>query len=355
MTSSFWFRKRVLLTGHTGFKGAWLAWWLNRLGADVTGYALPPPRDGRPNLSSLLKLEQYVRSTLGDIRAVASLEATVDECRPDIVFHLAAQALVRESYDNPAATFETNVVGTANVLDVVRKASSVGAIVVVTSDKCYQNVNGRRPHRETDPLGGSDPYSASKAAQEIVSEAYRMSYFQNGPLLATVRAGNVIGGGDWAVDRLVPDLVQAMSTQSPLHLRYPNAIRPWQHVLEPLSAYLLIAERLYAGERQVAEAWNIGPSADDHRPVSEVVSIISAAWGLTEPWTQSGEPFPPEAAALSLDASKAARLLGIYPRFGLTMACDRTALWYRSWTKGCDAGTLCNADIDCFEAMSCQN
>jgi CDP-glucose 4,6-dehydratase len=347
-----WSGKRVLVTGHTGFKGAWLAWWLSRSGAAVTGYALPAD-ERRPNLFRALRLDAAIESALGDVRDRSAVRRFVERVKPDAVFHLAAQALVRAAYADPAGTFETNVAGTAALLDAVRTSDSVRAVVVVTSDKCYLPRSSGAPYREDDPLGGYDPYGASKAAQEIVAAAYRSSYFAGGPLLATVRAGNVIGGGDWSADRLVPDAIDALLGKAPLVLRYPDAVRPWQHVLEPLHAYLVVAERLLAGDAEVASAFNVGPGESGHRTVAEVIDLLYAAWGRAPAWERAAGIQPAEAPVLRLDAGKAARALSIVPRFGLEVACRRTAEWYRAWSQGADARALCDADIDAFAGPAC--
>jgi CDP-glucose 4,6-dehydratase len=286
------------------------------------------------------------------VRDGAAIRRAVEQFRPEVVLHLAAQALVRVSYAAPRETWETNVVGTAALLDALRGQPSVRAVVVVTSDKCYANRGLARGYREDDPLGGRDPYSASKAAQELVAASYRASFFHDGPLLATVRAGNVIGGGDWARDRLIPDVVAALLDGAPVVLRYPDAIRPWQHVLEPLHAYLVVAERLLAGDVGVAAAYNVGPVAEDHRSVAEVVDRMYAAWGREPAWTRADAVHAEEAPVLRLDASKAARELGVVPRFGLDAACRRTADWYRAWSSGAEPRALCDADLDAFEELA---
>ncbi len=351
--SDRWEGRRVLVTGHTGFKGAWLAWWLARRGARVAGFALAPEPE-RPNLFAELRLADVVDSTIGDVRDAEAVRRTMARVRPDVVLHLAAQAIVRVSYAAPRETWEINVVGTAAVLDAAHEQTGVCAIVVVTSDKCYENRGLDRGYREDDALGGRDPYSASKAAQELVAASYRASYFGDGPLLATVRAGNVIGGGDWSRDRLIPDVVQALRDDVPVVLRYPEAVRPWQHVLEPLRAYLSVAERLSEGDRSVASAYNVGPRDEDHRTVAEVVDRMYAAWGREPSWTREPAAQVEEAAVLRLDATKAAGELGIVPRFGLDEACRRTASWYRGWADGADARALCDADLDAYEEPACR-
>ena len=294
-SSAFWHDRRVLVTGHTGFKGAWLSLWLSRLGARVTGLALAP--ETSPSLFTLAGLAERVDSRLGDIRSRAIVDAVVAESRPEVVFHLAAQALVRRSYADPVATYETNVMGTAHVLEAARRADGLRAVVVVTSDKCYENREWWWPYREDDALGGYDPYSSSKGCAELVTAAWRRSYF-GGPAspagVASARAGNVIGGGDWAEDRLVPDCMRAFGTSTPVVIRRPAAVRPWQHVLEPLAGYLLLAERLAEGPG-FAEAWNFGPSVDDARPVSWVVDRLVRFWGGDARWAHDGSEQPHEA------------------------------------------------------------
>jgi CDP-glucose 4,6-dehydratase len=350
--SDRWAGRRVLITGHTGFKGAWLAWWLARRGARMAGLALAPAPG--PNLFAQLRLGELVDSTIADVRDAAAVRAAIERARPEIVLHLAAQALVRASYAAPRETWDTNVIGTATLLDAVRAASGVRAVVVVTSDKCYRNDGLARGYREDDPLGGRDPYSASKAGQELVAASYRASYLAGGPLLATVRAGNVIGGGDWSRERLIPDVVQALRDDVPVVLRHPDAVRPWQHVLEPLHAYLVVAERLAGGDRAAASAFNVGPRDGDHRTVAEVVDRIARAWGREPAWTHDSAGGPEEAATLRLDAAKAERELGVVPRFTLDEACGRTAHWYRAWATGSAARELCDADLDAFEATPCR-
>ena len=344
-----WAGRRVLVTGHTGFKGAWLSWWLAREGASVAGYALPP-RANAPSLFAALRLDECVDSTLGDVRDPAALAALVARFRPEAVFHLAAQALVRVSFLDPHETFETNVMGTVNLLEAVRASDSVRAVVVVTSDKCYAPPPAAGGYREDDPLGGDDPYSASKAAQEIVAASYRASFFGGGPLLATVRAGNVIGGGDWSPDRLIPDIIAALHAGVPVSLRRPEAVRPWQHVLEPLHAYRQVASRLLEGDAAVATCYNVGPGKSDQRPVADVVDRMYRAWGREPASRPEAEADLREAGVLTLNTAKAARELGIVPRFGLEEACARTAAWYRAWSQGAGGRALCDADIDAFEA-----
>ena len=320
----FWRGRRVLVTGHTGFKGSWLAAWLLDLGCQVYGVALAP--DSQPSLFELARLADRMNHTLGDLRSSDAAETAVRRAEPEVVFHLAAQAIVRRGLRDPGETFETNVIGTVRLLEALRKAPSVRAAVVVTSDKCYEEASHGRGYREDDPLGGRDPYSASKGCQEIVAHAYRRSYLVG--RLATARAGNVIGGGDWAEDRVVPDAVRAIERQTPLCLRNPRAIRPWQHVLEPLAGYLRLAERLHQGDR-VDGAWNFGPAATEATTVGELIDRFHRAWGRGS-WAAVSDPDAgKEAAVLRLDASRAREQLGWEPRLGLEEAIRMTVDWYR--------------------------
>ncbi len=345
---SFWSGKRVLLTGHTGFKGAWLALWLARLGARVVGISLPPA--STPNLSVLAGIAGLIDSRFSDIRDAEGLAAQIRRAAPDIVLHLAAQALVRPSYREPLMTFATNVQGTANLLDGVRQAPSVRVVVAVTTDKVYRNFEHARPYRETDELGGHDPYSASKAAAEIVIASYRDAFLAGqGIALASARAGNVVGGGDWSEDRLIPDAVRAWESGRELLVRRPGAHRPWQHVLEPLSGYLLLAERLWA-EPALAGAYNFGPHPHEAASVREVVSLARQAWGCGEIVWGEGDEGPHEAGFLALDNSKARRTLGVGPRWPLQEAVLRSINWYRRQHDGGKARELCERDISDFEA-----
>jgi CDP-glucose 4,6-dehydratase len=343
----FWRGKRVLLTGHTGFKGSWLASWLHRLGAGVTGFALPPAT--QPSLYDAARIgERVAGNRIADLRDAAAVAAAVAEAQPQIVLHLAAQPLVRASYRQPIETIETNVIGTALLLQALRDADGVRAVVVVTTDKVYRNADAAtRPFREDDALGGHDPYSASKAASELVAASWRESFLAaRGIALATARAGNVIGGGDWSEDRLIPDAVRAWQRGVPLHVRRPRAVRPWQHVLEPLAAYLRLAERLWH-EPAAATAYNFGP--DGAATVGEVLALARDAYGSGAWIAGDGADGPHEAAWLALDATRARDALGIVPRWPLADAVRRTLRWYRRFDEGADARALCDADIDDFE------
>lgn len=320
--------RRILLTGHTGFKGSWLALWLQELGATVSGIALPP--ESKPNHWSLLGIDaEDIRL---DIRNAESLAHAVMETAPEIVFHLAAQPLVRRSYQKPLETWAANVMGTANLLEACRRTDCVRAIVLITTDKCYQNNEWLWGYRENDRLGGHDPYSASKAGAELVAASYRDAFFDTpgSPLLATARAGNVIGGGDWSEDRLIPDLVRAASAQRSLEIRSPNATRPWQHVLESLSGYLMLGQKLLEGKKDFAQAWNFGPGPEGNRTVSEVLDLLQDHWpGMR--WHVTDKSQPHEATLLYLDSAKARSLLEWKPIWQLNQALAATAEWYRTW------------------------
>ena len=327
---NFWRGRRVLLTGHTGFKGAWLRLWLQELGAEVTGFALAP--ETTPNLSDLLT--DGCRSIIGDLRDAALVQRIVTEANPGIVIHMAAQALVRESYRDPLATYATNVLGTANVLQACRAARQLAAVVVVTSDKVYENDGAGRAFGEGDRLGGHDPYSNSKACAELVTASFRDSFYRAGPALATARAGNVIGGGDWSADRLIPDCVRALARGLPVCLRYPGAVRPWQHVLEPLSGYLALAQGLVQSPTTTPQAVNFGPDPASFRTVSAVVDAFGHSFGGRPGWTADGGEHPAEAPALTLTSELAARTLGWSPRLTIEQSLAWTADWYRAHAAG---------------------
>jgi CDP-glucose 4,6-dehydratase len=339
MTS--WNELSVFVTGHTGFKGSWLCLLLEELGARVTGFALPPPTN--PSLFETARIGSSVNSVIGDVRDYAAVLAAMRAAAPDVVFHLAAQPLVRYSYDNPVETYATNVMGTVHVLEAVRTLGGVRAVIAVTSDKCYENREWVYPYRETDPMGGHDPYSSSKGCSELVAAAYRASYFpperlsDHGTALATVRAGNVIGGGDWAADRLIPDLVRAFETGEAPVIRSPGSIRPWQHVLEALVGYVAIAERLLAGQASFADAWNFGPADEDAQPVAWIVDRMARAWGVERGWQDWQGEILHEAGLLKLDCSKARTELGWRPTFTLDQAIDAIVAWHKAMGAGQDA------------------
>ena len=348
----FWKGRSVLLTGHTGFKGSWLALWLASMGARVSGYALAPAT--QPSLWQSVEGRAPIASTIADIRDLSALHSAVDAARPEIVFHLAAQALVRPSYEDPVGTYATNVMGTVHLLEAVRQTRSVRAVVVVTSDKCYENREWVWGYRENEPMGGRDPYSNSKGCAELVTAAYRASFFHRSgdAAIASARAGNVIGGGDWAPDRIVPDIVRAAVAGTPVRVRNPNAIRPWQHVLEPLFGYLLLAERLVQEPSVYSEGWNFGPAEDDAVNVGTIVSEMIALWGPPAAWVADPGPHAHEAHYLKLDSSKARTQLQWRPRLGLARALQWTVEWYKAHAGGQDATALARAQIERYMALS---
>lgn len=328
--------RRVLVTGHTGFKGSWLSLWLRELGAEVTGLALDPST--QPSHWDLLSLP--IDDLRIDVRNAEMVRALITEAKPDIIFHLAAQPLVRRSYREPLTTWDTNVMGTAHLLDAVRHTPRVRAVVVVTSDKCYLNRELPRPYREDDRLGGHDPYSASKAGAEIVTASYRDSFFgePGSALIATARGGNVIGGGDWSEDRLIPDLVRAVAAGESLVIRSPKATRPWQHVLDCLSGYLVLGQRLLAGEKDFAEAWNFGPADEGNRTVEQVLAGLADVWPQVH-WRESTDAGPHEAGLLQLDIAKAQSRLAWRPVWGFEEAIGATARWYQRWVQSGDVSS----------------
>jgi CDP-glucose 4,6-dehydratase len=358
VSRTFWQGKRVFVTGHTGFKGSWLSRWLVRLGAAVTGYALAPPT--KPSLFDAMGSQREIVSVRADVRDALLLREKLSACRPDVVFHMAAQSLVSVGYAHALETYETNVMGTANLLEAVRACPAVRAVVIVTSDKCYELGDPGQRHREDDALGGRDPYSASKAAAEHVVAAYRTSFFaareaegSNASAVATVRAGNVIGGGDFAPRRLVPDAVAAFSSRTTLLLRNPTAIRPWQHVLDPLRGYLLLARGLYDRGAAFATAWNFGPGAAHEIEVVALVRELAQAWGDGVRWEADNSPRAfDEAPALRLNSDRAYAELGWWARLPLNQAIRATADWYRSFLAGANAAELVDAEIDAFEKAS---
>lgn len=350
MGSEFWSGKRVLLTGHTGFKGAWLSLWLQRLGAEVTGFALAP--EPPHPLFEEAGVATGMRSVIGDVRDLEALTRVMAEARPEIVLHLAAQALVREGYADPVTTFTSNVTGTVHVLEAVRHQLGVRAVVVVSSDKCYQNLERAEGYAEDDRLGGSDPYSASKACTEIAAHSYRQSFFKgDGVAMASARAGNVIGGGDWSRDRLIPDLVQAFRAGEPVLIRSPQAVRPWQFVLEPLHGYLMLAERLWQDGQRFAEGWNFGPPEEDAQPVEWIVEHMRSRWGEGASWTKDDGDHPPEHQALRLDCGKARRELGWRPVLTLADALDWVCEWYRGHGSGEGVRDLTEQQLVRYEGL----
>jgi len=353
----FWKGRKVFLTGHTGFKGSWLSVWLEGLGADVTGFALAPPTS--PSLFELAGLSKRMRSVLGDVRDLRAIEKALAESSPEIVIHMAAQPLVRLSYEDPLLTYATNVMGTANLLDAIRRCSFVRAVVVVTTDKCYENREWHWGYRENEALGGYDPYSSSKGAAELVCASYRSSFFnprdygtKHSTAIATARAGNVIGGGDWAKDRLIPDMVRAISQSEKVRIRSPHAIRPWQHVLEPISGYLMLAERLFSKGCDFAEAWNFGPYDSDARPVQWIVEKLCSTWPGAAGYELDASPQPHEASYLKLDCSKARARLGWAPVWNLNDALEKIVEWNVALEKGHDLHEVTMRQIEAFTAAA---
>jgi CDP-glucose 4,6-dehydratase len=352
--SSFWTGRSVFVTGHTGFKGGWLIVWLHQLGAEVHGYALDPPTV--PSLFEVARIRPLLSSdTRADLADFACLRSAMRDAQPEVVFHLAAQPLVRESYRDPLGTFTTNTLGTARVLEAARASDGVRAVVLVATDKVYADLGSDLPFRESDPLGGQDPYSASKAAAELVAASYRSSFFSgdagHSARVATARSGNVIGGGDWASDRLIPDCLRAFEAGRPARLRHPDSVRPWQHVLEPLSGYLRLAERLEAADGEAyATSWNFGPDSSDEATVAQVADLVAAGWGdgaiVEHAITSDG---PHETRVLKLDTSRARTALRWAPRWPLTEAVRWTVSWHRAWSSGADMLSICRSQIDAYQ------
>lgn len=353
---AFWKGKRVLLTGHTGFKGSWMSLWLQSLGAEVTGYALAPPTS--PSLFDLAAVGDGMLSITADIRESEPLRAVLIARKPEIVFHMAAQPLVRYSYSNPVETYATNVMGTVHLLEAVRATPGVKAVVNITTDKCYENREWVWGYRENDPMGGYDPYSNSKGCAELVSSAYRSSFFnansykQHGVALATVRAGNVIGGGDWAMDRLIPDMLAAFEQNKPVTIRNPHAIRPWQHVLEPLRGYLTLAERLFEHGPEYAEGWNFGPNDEDAKPVGWILEKMAGLWPGDAKWQIDAGEHPHEANYLKLDISKARSRLGWHPALRLEEALKLIVDWSTQRRAGANVRELTLAQIHSYQTLT---
>lgn len=351
---NFYQHKKILITGHTGFKGGWLAFWLQTLGAEVIGYALPPPTI--PNFFDTVKLGEKIISVLGDIRDRKTLENVFKQYQPEIVFHLAAQPLVRYSYREPVETYETNVMGTVHVLEACRTTPSVRAVVNITSDKCYENTDQQRNYKENDSMGGHDPYSSSKGCAELVTQVYIRSYFNPEEVsptqkcsLASGRAGNVIGGGDFAPDRLIPDCIRALTTGKLIAIRYPDAIRPWQHVLESLYGYLLLAQHLYEGGRAFSGGWNFGPNDEDRKPVREIVEHVISLWEKNGSWQIDPGNHLHEAPYLALDCSKAKAGLGWFPQWDINSALEESVAWYKAFSQNEDMAKITLQQITMYE------
>ena len=346
----FWRGRRVLVTGHTGFKGAWLSLWLQSLGAELTGFSNGVPTT--PSLYELARVEEGMESIEGDVRDADAVAQALADSAAEVVIHMAAQPLVRRSFAEPRATYETNVMGTVNLLDAVRLGDGVRAVVNVTSDKCYENREWDWGYRESEPMGGHDPYSSSKGAAELVTSAYRRSFFSDpdGPRLASARAGNVIGGGDWGEDRLVPDMMRAALAGETVRVRNPNAIRPWQHVVNPLSGYLLLAEAIWDAPQQ-ASGWNFGPPEDEARPVGWLVERLAELWPEQLEWTVDDGPHPHEAHYLKLDSSLARARLGWQPPVPLDIALTETAAWYRQLQAGADMRQVTLDQLELFGGL----
>lgn len=355
MNPAFWKNKKVLVTGHTGFKGSWLSLWLQKLGADVLGYALQPST--QPDLFEVAHVADGMASLIGDTRDLKSLQAAIAAHHPEIVIHLAAQALVRYSYKNPVETYSTNIMGTVNILEAIRRSESVRVVVSITSDKCYDNKEWVWGYRENDSMGGRDPYSSSKGCAELVISAYRNSYFStekhqnHSVVVASTRAGNVIGGGDWAKDRLIPDVMIALMGKQSVIVRNPNSIRPWQHVLEPLNGYLCLAEQLWMNGSKFAQAWNFGPADEDAKTVSWIVEYLANCWGEGTRWELDPAQHPHEDTYLKLDCSKARSLLGWAPKLRLSTALDWIVEWYRGYHQNMNMRVQTEEQIERFENM----
>ena len=348
--ADFWKSRRVFLTGHTGFKGSWLSLWLHKLGAIVTGYALDPPT--KPSLFELCRVGELVQSVAGDVRHMDALNKAMVKAEPEIVIHMAAQPLVRDSYRMPVETYATNVMGTVHLLEAVRHCSSVRAVVNITTDKCYENREWVWGYRENEPMGGYDPYSSSKGCSELVTAAYRASFFNGSTSVASARAGNVIGGGDWAIDRLIPDCVRSLLKGEKILIRNPSAIRPWQYVLEPLAGYLILAQKLYENGALFAEAWNFGPDGADSRPVEWLVKRFCELWGDSADYEVDAASHPHEAQYLKLDCSKAYAKLGWQPCYNLEQSLESIVSWMRDYRDGKFMRDKCLRQIDAYVSSS---
>lgn len=356
MNPAFWFGKRVLLTGHTGFKGSWLSLWLQSMGVNLVGYALPPPTN--PSLFEIAEVALGMTSIIGDIRDQKKLQSIFTEYKPEIVIHMAAQPLVRYSYQNPVETYATNVMGTVHLLESVRNTPSVRSVVVITTDKCYENNEWVWGYRENEPMGGFDPYSNSKGCAELVSAAYRSSFFnpnnylQHGLAIATARAGNVIGGGDWAQDRLIPDILAAFEQGLTAEIHNPSAIRPWQHVMEPLRGYLALAEKLFEHGSDFGEGWNFGPNDEDAKPVGWLVEQMAKMWGQKAQWNIDSGNHPHEAHYLKLDISKARSRLNWHPHLRLNDALELTINWAKQLKDGANMREVTLAQLHHYQSLT---
>lgn len=350
VTPDFWKGKRVLLTGHTGFKGSWLSLWLQSMGADLYGYALESPTS--PSLFEQAEIAEGMTSVIGDIRDFSAVKKVIYDCQPDIIIHMAAQPLVRYSYDEPIETYAVNVMGTVNLLDAVRQLDKPCVVINVTTDKCYENREWVWGYRENEAMGGYDPYSSSKGCAELVTSAYRRSFFQNGKIaVASARAGNVIGGGDWADNRLIPDILAAFENNRPVMIRNPRSIRPWQHVLEPLSGYMILAEKLYEDKVAYAEGWNFGPLDTDCHSVQWIVEKMAGLWYDEVSWSIDDSDAPHEANYLKLDISKASAMLNWSPQWGLLTALDKIIDWHQCWLSDGNIKRKCLQQIKQYQEL----
>jgi CDP-glucose 4,6-dehydratase len=354
MNPEFWSNRKVFLTGHTGFKGSWLSLWLQTLGARVVGYSLPPPTD--PSLYVIAHVEEGMESIVGDVLDLERLLQVLRRCQPEVAIHMAAQSLVRHSYTDPVGTFATNVLGTVHILQAIRTISSVRSVIIVTTDKCYSNSEDLRAFRETDALGGADPYSSSKACAELVTDAFRKSFFPLGAEgkatgIASVRAGNVIGGGDWAPDRLIPDVMRAAHCGQQVCIRNPHAVRPWQHVLDPLCGYLTLAEKLCEDPARFSESWNFGPEESEPTSVVAILEHLQRLWGDDVSWRIDGGPHPHEAQCLMLDCRKAKERLGWEPQWNLRHALEATVQWYKAHQSRQNMRSISKGQIRAYQRM----
>ncbi len=358
MIGSFWENKKVLITGHTGFKGSWLSLWLQAKGADVVGYSLPAPTT--PSLFEVARIAEGMTSITGDVRDLSHLKTVFTKQKPEIIIHLAAQPIVRYSYLNPVDTYSTNIMGTVNVLEAIRFSESARAALIITSDKCYENKGWVWGYRENDPMGGHDPYSSSKGCAELVTAAYRSSFFSDNKdhghcaMVASTRAGNVVGGGDWAKDRLIPDIINAFMDNRPVIIRYPNAIRPWQHVLEPLRGYLMLAEKLWTSGSKFCGGWNFGPDDNDAKPVSWVSDCLTNLWGGHASWKTDSTAQPHEDTYLKLDCTKTKSLLEWSPKINLDTTLKWIVEWYQASINNKDMRKITKAEISRYEKFEDQ-